>query len=226
MELNLIDRLKNLEDNFIERKPEGVNKRDMRKTIVAFANSVSEGRVGILFIGVGNNGEIQGVTGTDSIQKTVNDICKSDCYPPINIVSEVLDVGGKYIVAVKVPASNKRPHFSGPAYIRQGSESSIASEEIFNELIATRLSKPYEILKWKDQLVTVIALGKKLGSTERLNDNRFRARYECRVLGCTPHHVDLYDIREQQYLTEPLDNTTLSKDNSKLGRLMLIVQEK
>ena len=37
---DLLSRLGNAEDNFIERKPANPNREDIRKTVVAFANSV------------------------------------------------------------------------------------------------------------------------------------------------------------------------------------------
>jgi predicted HTH transcriptional regulator len=52
MEQELIIRLKSEEDNFVERKPDGVKRGEIRETIVAFANSLSEGQTGVLFIGV------------------------------------------------------------------------------------------------------------------------------------------------------------------------------
>jgi len=99
----------------------------------------------VLYIGISDNGEIEGVSNPDSTQKKVKDICK-DCYPPITFSSEVLKVNDKPVVAVMVSPSNNRPHFSGPAYVRRGSASVEASEEIFNELIIGRLSKSHEIL--------------------------------------------------------------------------------
>ncbi len=37
-------RLGDQEDNFVERKPANPNRDDIRKTVVAFANTVTEGR--------------------------------------------------------------------------------------------------------------------------------------------------------------------------------------
>ncbi len=48
----LLARLKNAEDNFVERKPLGVNAAEIRRSVVAFANSVRTGSIGVLFVGV------------------------------------------------------------------------------------------------------------------------------------------------------------------------------
>jgi predicted HTH transcriptional regulator len=125
-----MNRLADFEDNFTERKPASVNARDLHKAIVAFANSVPENRAAIIYIGVGNDGSPRGLPNPDSLQKTVRNICDHDCFPPIKASLEVLDVVGKSVIAVVVPSSANRPYFSGPAYIRRGSESVQASQEI------------------------------------------------------------------------------------------------
>lgn len=220
---DLISRLKNLEDNFTERKPEGAKRNELRKTIVAFANSAPEGRTAILFIGVSDKAEINGVSNPDSMQKTIREICEHNCYPPIKFSCEVLNVENKHIVAVAIPYSNNHPHFSGPAYIRKGSESVIASEQAFDELIVKRHSKVHEIMKWKDQIITVIAQGKKLGSTKQINSSVYRESHECRIVECTAHYIRLDDIATQDHLSEPLERISLAYDEVK-RRLMLIVK--
>lgn len=226
----LIDRLKNLEDNFTERKPEGVNAAEIRKAIVAFSNSVPEGRTGVLYIGVRNNGDIQGVSNPDSLQKTIRTICEKDCYPPIQPRIEALPLQGQSVVAVVVSQSTSRPHFSGPAYVRIGSESIAASERVFDELITSRLEKPYEILKWKGKVITVLIPVKFLGDPPRilgrLANSHYHATHECEIEECTPHYVKLRDIHAGKHLSEPLENVTLATDEKRNGRLKLIVKEK
>lgn len=48
----LIEKLGNAEDNSVERKSNGVNRQELRKTISAFANSMEIDHCGVLFIGV------------------------------------------------------------------------------------------------------------------------------------------------------------------------------
>ena len=75
-------KLRNAEDHFVERK-RNPNAAEIRKTLVAFANSTPEGEYGVLFLGVDDNGEVRGVDGTDSLQKTVRDAAENDCYPAV-----------------------------------------------------------------------------------------------------------------------------------------------
>lgn len=221
----LLERLKHPEDNLTERKLEGAKDADLRKTIVAFANSVPDGQAAVLYVGVSDDTRIKGVANADSLQKTIREICERDCYPPIMSVSCcVLPVNGKQVLAVIVQPSNNRPHFAGPAYVRRGSESIVASKEIFEELIASRLEKPRTILKWRGQIITVETVGKKLGNTKAL-EQAYRASYACRVEQCTAHNVTLMDLATNERLDEPLAYVELSWDTEK-NKLKLIVERK
>jgi predicted HTH transcriptional regulator len=150
----LLLRLRNFEDNFVERKTSS-DAKDWLKTIVAFANSTPVGYPAVLFIGVKNDGTPEEKTvNLDSVQQSFNEKVK-DAYPPIYRLTKILNVGGKQLLAVIVPGSEQRPHFAGQAFIRKGSETVGASDEQFANLIASRNSKAYEILKWKGKEITV-----------------------------------------------------------------------
>jgi hypothetical protein len=84
--------LNNSESHWVERKPPTVNGAEIRNTLVAFANSVSEGQHAVLFIGVSNDGKPQAVTNTDKLQKTVTQIAEHDCYPPVKCSPTALRV--------------------------------------------------------------------------------------------------------------------------------------
>src|SRR5947209_3569083 len=139
-------RLSDFEDGWTERKEKGVSAENVRKTLVAFANSVPDGEEAVLFVGVANDGNITGVDNPENIQKSVSQASEG-CYPPIKHTARVIGVNGKYIVAAIVQASHNKPHFAGPAFIRSGSQSKKASEEVFNQLIASRISKARPLLE-------------------------------------------------------------------------------
>lgn len=75
---DLLTRLKNFEDNFVERKSAGDN-RDWLKTLVAFANSTPVGYPAVLFIGVRDDGTPEGGNNLDKLQQTLAEKPK----PPI-----------------------------------------------------------------------------------------------------------------------------------------------
>jgi hypothetical protein len=81
----MAERLKDKEDSYTERKPAGAHDRDIRRTLVAFANSLREDKTAVLFIGVSDDGAIQGISNSDKLQKTIDNICKEQCYPPFDV---------------------------------------------------------------------------------------------------------------------------------------------
>jgi len=151
---DLILRLKNFEDYFVERKTSGDHK-DWLKTVVGFANSAPIGYPAVLYIGVRDGGEVEDGCNLDSLQKTLSKKL-TDAYPAIFYMTKVLALDSKQFLAVIVPGSEHRPHFAGPSYVRNGSETQRASEAQFQILIAQRQSKVYEILKWRGKVISAL----------------------------------------------------------------------
>jgi hypothetical protein len=150
---DILLRLGNTEDSFVERKTQN-DVRDCLKTVVAFANTTPIGYPAILFVGVRDDGEIEGVSNPDNIQKSVSERI-AVAYPTIYTTTHVLTKDGKQFLAVVIPGSENRPHFSGPAYVRDGSQSLVASEKQFDILVAQRNGKAYVIQKWVGERITV-----------------------------------------------------------------------
>lgn len=219
---NLHKRLTDREDNFVERKPAGVNRAEIRKTVVAFANSVSEDREGILFIGLKDNGDVDGIKNTDTLQKTIREVCEKDCFPAISFSSEVIDLDGSSVLAVSIPTSKNKPHFSGQAYIRKGSENIVASDSLFDELVYSRNSKCAAISKLRDQVVSVVTIQHRLGRAEKVIGTDYQERAECTVLFCDPHVVKLRNISSGEYVTEPLDHITLTYDERRYRKMLVV----
>ena len=150
---DLLLRLTNFEDHFVERKTSSDSK-DWLKTMVGFANSAPVGYPAVLYIGVRDGGEVEPGVNLDSLQKTLGKKLE-DAFPAIYYMCKVLAKDGRQFLAVIVPGSEARPHFAGPSYVRVGSVTVVASEPQFQTLIAQRQSKAYEILKWKGQIISL-----------------------------------------------------------------------
>lgn len=219
---DLLSRLGNAEDNFVERKPANPNRDDIRKTVVAFANSVPEGRTAVLFVGIRNDGKFDAVPNPDKLQKTVREVCEQDCYPPIKFSAEVLNPEGSPVLAVVVPASGNKPHFAGPAYVRRGSESVTASAEAFDELVHSRNSKCAAVLKLKGAVISVLSIQHKLGVVKRIPDTNYREGSECQVEAVDAQTVRLRILGSGRNVTEPLDHVKVSYDEER-HRPMLVV---
>lgn len=180
---DILLRLADVEDAFTERKT--VNDlNDCLKTVVAFANSTPVGYPAILFVGVRDGGEVEGIIDPDKLQRSVSSKI-ANVYPPIYTTTRVLEKDGKKFLAAIIPGSEDRPHFAGQAYVRDGSKSVVASDEQFERLIAERNSKTYEILKWRGKQITL----NQAGHAHALPGYRNRMT----VVDCNEFYVTLRD---------------------------------
>lgn len=210
----LIARLRDAEDQFVERKPEGAGSSAFKRALVAFANSVPPNRTGILFVGVGDKGAILGVPEPDQMQRTLRNLAERECYPPIYVDLLVIPAEGKQVVATVVSSSAGRPHFAGPAYVRRGSESIAATAEVYRELLLAQDDKRRYLLDHKDAMWTVEYLNKAPGEAQPLFDTRARSRTECRIEEVTAFFVRLRDISGTMF-TEMLQDVHISHDDAK-----------
>lgn len=221
--MNIWDRISHPEDSLTERKPEAAGERDLKETITAFANTVSPGAEGVLFIGVSDKtGEIVGCKGVDSLQKKISKICLNDCYPPIQHQLESRDFHGKTVIAVIIPHSAQRPHFAGHAFRRLGPQNVKSDEAAYSQFIAARSSVGAKILQLKGKIVQVRTLGKKLGNPHPLPGN-YSETPKCLIEDCDAHVVTLQIVGKGQRVFEQLENFSLSRDPN-TGEDMLLVR--
>jgi schlafen family protein len=134
------------EDALLERKLES-DQKDFLKTFVAFANSVRPGHIAVVLIGEKDDGSVQGVTNPDEMQKKVRRECER-IYPDIVWRSLVYEENGKHCVRIEIGHSGNTPHFGEGAWIRRGSETVRASQEMFQRLIDLRSSMVHELAQW------------------------------------------------------------------------------
>lgn len=210
----LRQRLADHEDQLVERKSEGVKRDELRQTLSAFANSLKPAQLGILFIGVADkDGAITGVGDPDGVQKRVREAAEG-CFPPIrSFEAHALGIDAKTVVAVVISESDERPHFTGAAYVRVGSESVSASAAQFEKLVASRNDKAGVILRMANGLITVEAIGRRFENPMPAAGARFQS--EARVEACDAHSVRIAitpDGMPAWLIAEPLDRVTVSHD--------------
>lgn len=213
---DLLSRLKNFEDTFVERKT-AADSKDWLKTVVAFANSTPIGYPAVFFIGARDDGTIEsGTPNLDSLQKKFN-WKMEDAYPTIYYATKIVTEDGRQCIAVIVPGSENRPHFAGPSYVRVGSETKVASEAQFAQLVAERQSKAYEILRWKGKEVTAAYMrAENLASLGTVHYVHILT-----VVDCNSFYVTLQHAAGQQECL-PLRRVSVSFDTDK-NRLKLEV---
>jgi Putative DNA-binding domain len=215
--MNLTDkdillRLTAFEDSFVERKTASDSK-DWLKSVVAFANSVPVGEPAILFIGVRNDGTIEGNTNLDSLQQTLSEKL-AVAYPAIYYLPKVLEQAGRQFLAVIIPGSENRPHFAGQAYVRDGSKSVAASARQFETLVAERSSKVREISRWKGKKVTFHrSMMKDLGAVHVLGTTG--GRLAGTIVDCNQFYVTAESVtRPGNRISFPLEIIDISFDHN------------
>jgi hypothetical protein len=209
------------EGELIERKQSLPNRGDLRKTLVAFANSVPDGGFAVLFIGVRDKGEICGVQGIDDAQKTIRSTAEQDCYPPIKFTISTIPKDGKEVLAVMIPHSPERPHFTGHSFVRRGSECVSASKEMLDEMIAMRNDKTRRIIAWKGKDISVEGKDPK-AYPMHANVPWYMRRYRiewCDGFSVMVHCIVPFDTKH----TIPLDRVIVTHDGRQGNRLKLEV---
>jgi predicted HTH transcriptional regulator len=137
------------EDSLKEKKTES-DLKDVLKTLVAFANSVAPGDTATLFIGEKDDGNVQGVTNADNIQKKVKETADK-IYPEIYYKTTVYDRDGKHCVRVDVKHNGLAPHFGDAAWVRRGSVTIRATEALYQQMVELRISKVTALTKWRGE---------------------------------------------------------------------------
>jgi hypothetical protein len=178
----LVARLTQTEDSFVERKSQS-DKSGWLRTTVAFANSTPVGLPSVLFIGASDDGQISANVDVEKTLQAFSDHIGAHAWPPIFTTARELTHAGRSCVAVIVPGSAERPHFAGRAYVREGTQTKDASAAQFTTLIASRNSKARAIISSIGKAVTwTNKRAVHHGNYEEGNSLAF-------VVDCTPHYV-------------------------------------
>ena len=219
------------EDSLREKKVES-DLKDLLKTMVAFANSVAPDDTAQIFIGEKDDGTVQGVTNSDSIQKRVQKTAE-DIYPEIYYRTEVYEREGKQCVRVDIKHNGLAPHFGGPAWVRRTSVTEKATEEFYQQMVEQRLSTVRVLLKWLNEIVTVQGTQppKSIppGATNPLgflNNEWSVGIHEARLILVNAHWVT-FRVHVSQATTaeksEPLEKLMLSWDDER-RRLKILIR--
>jgi predicted HTH transcriptional regulator len=200
------------EDSLKEKKTES-DLKDLLKTLVAFANSVAPGDTATLFIGEKDDGTVQGVTNVDNIQKKVKETADK-IYPVIYYKPTVYERDGKQCVRVDVKHNGLAPHFGEAAWVRRGSVTVRATEDIYQQMVELRLNKVTQLMKWHTEMMTVtwkdravVQLGQKV-----YTDSEFTATLKVVNAFWVTFRVELRQGTSDE-ISVPLDRLMLSWDD-------------
>lgn len=201
----LLLKLRTTEDPFVERKSKN-DLKDVLKSIVAFANSTPVNYPAVLFLGAKNDGTIETGLNLDNAQKEVNKAL-GKAYPAIYTMQKIVrNSDGAECLAVIIPGSPDRPHFSGPSYVRLGSESVAASKGQFNQMIAERQSKVREILRWLGKNILIEHY------VEGLRGMQHTGTGGGKVIECNQFYVTIESGQPSSKVCYPLNRIEISFD--------------
>lgn len=216
----LLRRLKDSEDGFVERKA-SFDSREIREAVVAFANSSLSERPGVIFVGVQPDGSIKGVQDPDALARdSVDKICRDQCFPPIRYTTISLTLEQARVLAILIPPSMERPHFTGHAYIREGSKTKKASAAALEDLITSRHSRAGKLLALRGEVLSIRVLEKQIG--EPIFESHFDHEYEGRIEECDSHTVTILLLGRDRIVAEPVEWVTISKDTRKHRALLIV----
>jgi Putative DNA-binding domain len=194
------------EDSLREKKVES-DLKDLLKTLVAFANSVAPGDTAKIFIGEKDDGTVQGVTSADNIQKRVKKEA-DEIYPEIYYRTEVYERDGKQCVRVDIKHNGLAPHFGGPAWVRKGSQTIKATEQLYQQMVELRQSKVHELKKWLGKSITV---SWSMASPGVMGPNWHA--FPCELINLTAHSCTFKEKRQGRQQSEPTEWLDLSWDD-------------
>jgi hypothetical protein len=219
------------EDSLLERKLESYKDSDFLKTFVAFANSVRPEETAIVLLGEDDNGNAKGITNPDSFQMKIRNIIEK-IYPAIVWHQEIYQKDGKTCVRVEIKFSGETPHFGGASWIRKGSETVKATDEIFQKLVELRLDKVRELSKWLNKEVTIWGEQSTVPKSRQLEDSFFGGGIQTFIHRWKWEEVATLNFVNRFWVTlekdngekisEPLEKLTLTFDD-KNKRLKIII---
>ena len=140
------------EDHLLERKTDR-QPRDIRRTAVAFANSIRPGHTALILVGEENGGKVSGVGDPDGFQMKVRKELE-EIYPPIVWKQRLYELDGKTCIRIEIEYSGDTPHFGEAAWVRRGSESVAATAEQLNVLVSLRSGKYRTLSEWQGKNIT------------------------------------------------------------------------
>jgi schlafen family protein len=200
-ETDLLRSLHSTEHTFVERKTVG-DSRDWVKTVVAFANSLETSQEGILFIGATDKGEIESNSASlDKLQKTFSEKMQM-AYPPVYYTTKIIADSGRECLAVVVPGSFAKPHYAGPLYLRDGSQTVIATDAQHDSLLASRLGKTRALQQWIGKSITLRIISRRQGMGYALD----QTEHDATALACNQFYLTLkFNNRIWSYPLSRLD---------------------
>ncbi len=149
--------MKYYESETIELK--SIYVEDIKKEVIAMANGVG----GVIYIGVGDNGDAIGVDNADEVMQRVSNTVRDAIKPDITMFVRynTITEDDKTIIAVEVQSGTNKPYYLHAkglrpegVYVRQGTSSVPASDIVIRKMIKDTDGDNYEDMRSLEQNLT------------------------------------------------------------------------
>ena len=143
-----------VESEVVELKAEVVG--DICKEVIAFANT----KGGTLYIGVSNDGSVEGVKNADQVILQLNNMIRDSIKPDVTMFVgyETQHVSDKDIIAVTIQKGTDRPYYLGSkglkpsgVYVRNGTSSDPATDTAIRRMIKETDGDSFESMRSLEQ---------------------------------------------------------------------------
>ena len=177
-----------------------IDRDKIAKNISAFSNDLANtGKIGVIFIGIKDNGECAGLSVTDKIQKDIASFSRQENlypFPSINVQKWIYKSDEVIVVQVH-PLKYPPMRYKGRCYVRVGPSVRIATEEDEKRLLEKRkasllpedmqgvthadISEDLDLSYFKEQYLPAVV------SKEILSANKRDKKIQMRSLGLLDH---------------------------------------
>ncbi len=149
--------MKYYESETIELK--SIYVEDIKKEVIAMANGVG----GVIYIGVGDNGDVIGLDNADEVMQRVSNTVRDAIKPDVTMFVRYNTVteNDKTVIAVEVQSGTNKPYYLHAkglrpegVYVRQGTSSVPASDLVIRKMIKDTDGDNYEDMRSLEQSLT------------------------------------------------------------------------
>ncbi len=132
---------------------------DIKKEVIAMANGIG----GVIYIGVGDNGDVIGIDNADEVIRRVSNTVRDAIKPDVTMFVRynTITEDGKTIIAVEVQSGTNKPYYLHAkglrpegVYVRQGTSSVPASDIVIRKMIKDTDGDNYEDMRSLEQNLT------------------------------------------------------------------------
>jgi hypothetical protein len=171
------------------------------------------------------------VTNAESINQRVAKEAEK-IYRPIYYRTEVYERDGKQCLRVDIKHNGQAPHFGGLAWLRQGSRTVTATEELYQQMVDQRQSKVRVLLQWVNKDVTIEGTQRARsfnlteGNVPSFDQEWSVGLHQATIVFVNGHWVTFNvhtSATARAEMSEPLEKVLLSWDNQR-GRPKVVIK--